>query len=392
MPPSIGSVRTRTPFGPEASQIQQWWPRRRGSPGPGARWRRRSTCWGAGAHLGSTRAPEPSGTRYSGWPSGNLRVPQADHSGRGSGTGPPSRASVRSGRSRRDAPRKHRPPMNVPREVQVALRRSPSARTLEAMAEEPSRPNPPWSVAHLGPRQVTRYQEANRSEGVGPPDGMVDRMWLSRRHGKRVAGADVEEERAQALDDSGQPVDATDVDRDERVRSSLEADQSRLVDASHFGVLQESGRGEEQGTDEVEEVVRARPECRCHWRDGGDCEAGRSDGKEDGKPPTERTRCPPGLFGRVPALLTSRARLPHLLGSVDEADHSAGGERTEAAGVDRCPAGGCRLFGVRVQRATGRSTVGTSSGSLAEWRHAEGTRIASKPRPTARPMESIRMF
>src|SRR5665213_2370811 len=100
-------------------------------------------------------------------------------------------------------------------------------------------------MAHLGEGEVAGDQEADGTEGVGPPDGVVEPLGRGCRRGEGVGGADVEEEGPDRLDGRRQPIDPVGGPGGETTESGTDAGQGGVVYADHLSVLEQACGGEE---------------------------------------------------------------------------------------------------------------------------------------------------
>ena len=216
-------------------------------------------------------------------------------------------------------------------------------------------------MAHLGIGQVAGDEEADRAERVRPPHPVVGTGRARVRHPQGVAGADIEEQGAGALDDRGQPVDALGLEGPQPSDPALRADDSRGIDADHLPVQQQPRSGEEEGADEVDQVVGPPAHLVGHPGHRGHGEAGRTDGEQHCDPPPQCAWSPPGGSGGGGVLLTGPAGLPPGHGPIGQPQRPLGHERTEPAP--------CDLLEVIVERGTaggharhdGRSPVRTGA-------------------------------
>ena len=214
-------------------------------------------------------------------------------------------------------------------------------------------------MTHLREGQLAGDQERDRAERVRRPHAQVA---LMRRQVvvHRSERADVEQDRPDQLHYGRQPVDALGLPGRRPPADAVSARAEPVLDVDGLGVLEVSGRGEEQRADEE---IHADPRSRRRGPLGGDRaggEARRPDHEQHSHPPVALIGPPPhrlllgsdSLVGAsLPYVrsLAVPARLPAVLGAVGGAEHLAGDERAGSRRGHARPA--LRQIGIRAHSA-----------------------------------------
>ena len=194
-------------------------------------------------------------------------------------------------------------------------------------------------VALLGPGEPTRDEEADGTQRVGAPHGVV----VGRRAEADHQGAErrpVEPQGADELDDGGPPVDPVVLDPEQPPKTLAVGVVQRRRRGGDLVVLQEGGGGEEDRPDEVGQVVRSGADGGGVGRERSQREADGTDREQDTDPPGQGEGRPPGRATRDDRVLAVPARLPRDERPVRAAQHLSGDERAKASDAHPRPARG----------------------------------------------------
>src|SRR5262249_9568212 len=137
----------------------------------------------------------------------------------------------------------------------------------------------PESVAaHLDVGQIAGDEEADRAQGIGPPDETVVRSGVEPAL-ERAKGREVEEHGSDELDAAAPPVDAARLPGE---KGKLRVPESRAgVGVDRLQPLEERGRGEEDRADKEDQPVGARADELLEAGKRADEEARRPDREQD---------------------------------------------------------------------------------------------------------------